>query len=104
MKSFLVFPQHIFSRTKTSGLRMAAGLFGAEDIRYRDSTASVVTTDSYQQQLESIDCEDRRSVSSRQEVDTVAESLSSEISLGRVEERRSISARIMANFDSKLSK
>ena len=102
MNSLLVF-QQLFSRTKTSGLRMAAGLFGAEDIRYRDSDASVLTMDSYQQHLESIDCEDRRSVSSRQEVETVAESLSSEVSLSRVEERRSVSARIMANFGSKLS-
>ena len=102
MNSVLVF-QQLFSRTKTSGLRMAAGLFGAEDIRYRDSDASVLTMDSYQQHLESIDCEDRRSVSSRQEVETVAESLSSEVSLSRVEERRSVSARIMANFGSKLS-
>ena len=102
MNSVLVF-QQLFSRTKTSGLRMAAGLFGAEDIRYRDSDASVLTMDSYQQHLESIDCEDRRSVSSRQEVETVAESFSSEVSLSRVEERRSVSARIMANFGSKLS-
>ena len=102
MNSLLVF-QQLFSRTKTSGLRMAAGLFGAEDIRYRDSDASVLTMDSYQQHLESIDCEDRRSVSSRQEVETVAESLSSEVSLSRVEERRSVSSRIMANFGSKLS-
>ena len=86
MNSLLVF-QQLFSRTKTSGLRMAAGLFGAEDIRYRDSDASVVTMDSYQHHLESIDCEDRRSVSSRQEVETVAESLSSEVSLSRVEEQ-----------------
>jgi len=74
-------------RTGGSGFSVTEnGYFGGKDIRYKDCTASIATTDSYQQYLESTECESSCSVatteSSYQDVESLAERLSEAGGLG----------------------